>query len=165
MSNPYTGSVAAALRKASLLADLPPEGNLQAQALMEARLLELWRAYQAFLAELAFQLQLGGEPGSPGALAQMALSQNKGCGEATELQALLEEPGSWLSSLEAAWQSLWQFSADRGGQSKNAASPALIPARDVGRRSVEALSAEQLEQWQSALTELIHRQRAHSAEW
>ncbi|GAA5523481.1 hypothetical protein Maes01_00026 [Microbulbifer aestuariivivens] len=164
MSNPYTGAVAAALRKATLLGDITPAGDLQAQALFEARLLELWRAYQAFLAELAFQLQLGGEPDSPKMLSQMAHSQNKGCGEALELEGLLEDPESWLSTLEAAWQALWQFRTGQR-QRRGAASATLIPLMEVGQRPVEPLSRSQLENWQQGLTELIQRQRTNTAEW
>ncbi|AOS97792.1 hypothetical protein AUP74_02390 [Microbulbifer aggregans] len=163
MSNPHTGSVAAALRKAALLADIEPDGNLQRQALDEARLLQLRRAYQAFLAELAFQLQLGGQPDSALALARLAESQGKGCGEARELLELLEEPDSWLSSLERAWAGLWDFSGDANQQ--RASEPTLIPSRDLGRRPLEALNGQQVDHWQSALSEIIRRQRAHSAEW
>ncbi|WP_237064768.1 DUF6586 family protein [Microbulbifer guangxiensis] len=164
MSNPYTGVVAAALRKSALLADIQAEGSLLSQAVDEARLLQLRRAYQAFLAELAFQLQLGSEPDSPAALARLAQAQNKGSGEAGELLALLEDPDSWLSRLESCWRGLWQFSSEPG-DGRGAAKPVLIPARDLSRGSSEAPSGELLNQWQAALSEIIQRQRAHSAEW
>lgn len=162
MSNPYTGSVASALRKAELLLTLEAPESLGQKALLEAALLQLWRAYRAFLCEVSFQLQLGCEPGSESELRARAAERGITSGEANELMALLEQPDSWLSQLQAAWGWLWSFAAPGGADSR---ADKLIPLRNLSEAQPSELSAAGLREWQRALGELIRRQRAHSAEW
>lgn len=164
MSNPYTGTVAAALRKSQLLLELAPAQGLQQGAVEEAAVLQLWRAYRAFLCELAFQLQLGTEPQTSAELARDVKARGQASSEAAELVALEEDPGSWLSGLQAAWQQLWQFSAaPPPGQAAEAGRQ--IPLVDLGSSPGVALDFALLAQWRAALAELVQRQRAHMEEW
>lgn len=161
MSNPYTGTVAAALRKSELLLAVECEAPLQRAALHEAAVLQLWRAYRAFLAELAYQLQLNSEPESAQALAERAAAFGVTCGAAVELSELDVDPDSWLAQLQAAWVELWDFSSDSGGQR-----PAnLIPLQNLSATGPVELSEEVLRQWHAGLAELVRRQRAQSEEW
>lgn len=162
MSNPYTGSVASALRKSELLLAMEHSSRLQESALLEAAVLQLWRAYRAFLAELAYQLQLNSEPESAQALAERAGALGKTCSEAVELSELDADPDSWLAQLQAAWVHLWNF-APESGQHKAAAN--LIPLQNLSATDPVALSDERLREWHSALSELVRRQRAQSEEW
>jgi hypothetical protein len=176
MSNPYTGSVTSALRKAQLLLGELDEDALNGQegqgqpsslartAVREGVVLQLWRAYRAFLAEQAFQLNLDSEPESAQALAERAAGRGISCGLAVELQELTADPDSWLAQLQAAWVQLWSFSADssRGGQARPAN---LIPAQNLSAVGPVTLSDEGVCQWHTALRELVQRQRAQSEEW
>ena len=119
MSNPYTGVVASALRKAQLTLHASEStgeaGSQQAlleTALQEAALVQLWRAYKAFLAEQGHQLQLGfrpgGEPETAAALSQLVAARGKFSAEANELVNLAENPDSWFRAMESSWQALWQ---------------------------------------------------------
>lgn len=173
MSNPYTGAVTSALRKAQLLLDGPaPEGPsapLARTAAHEGAVLQLWRAYRAFLAELAFQLNLGSEPESAQALAERAAGRGISCGPAVELQELTASPESWLAQLQAAWVQLWSFSGDGAsstGPSAGGAQPVnLIPLQNLSAPGPVILSDEGLREWHTALRELVQRQRAQSEEW
>ena len=163
MSNPYTGAVASALRKAELLlktgvADMPTRAAIQ-----DAVVLQLWRAYRAFLAELAYQLQLGVEPESARALAERAGAVGKTCAEAVELCDLGANDESWLAQLQAAWVQLWSFSSE-GGQ-RDAGRAGLIPVRNLSASHNKVHDLETLDAWRRALAELVRRQRAQSEEW
>ncbi|WP_078085572.1 DUF6586 family protein [Microbulbifer mangrovi] len=180
MSNPYTGTVASALRRCQLILQSPePEaeqGNplspeaLYESALCQGALLQLWRAYRAFLAEQGHQLQLGfgpgGEPETAHSLAQLVTARGKFSAEINELVSLAENPDSWFQGLEAAWRALW---CPAGGAGQSAADPSgvqsLIPVRQLDTRAPEALNRASLGKWFRALNELIQRQRAHGQEW
>lgn len=162
MSNPYTGSVASALRKSQLLLETDCAAPLQQVAMQEAVVLHLWRAYRAFLAELAFQLQLDTEPESAQALAERALAFGKASGEAAELQELALDPDSWLSRLQAVWVQLWSFATESGNRQQAAN---LIPLQNLSAPGPVQLSDDLLRDWHSALGELVRRQRAQSQEW
>ncbi|MFI2810091.1 MULTISPECIES: DUF6586 family protein [Microbulbifer] len=165
MANPYTGSVAAALRKSQLLLESAPAGGLHQAAVQDAVVLQLWLAYRAFLCELAHQLQLGSQPESPGQLARDAASRGMSSSEAAELEALAGDPESWLAGIEAAWLGLWQFSGSRASQGNGAGSPAqVIPLRDLSRQSA-APDLDALRNWRESMVELIRRQRAHMEEY
>lgn len=118
MSNPYTGTVASALRKCELLLDTGPGTALARTAVYEGVVLQLWRAYRAFLAELAFQLHLNTEPESAQALAEHAEAARVPCGQAVELQELSANPDSWLARLQVAWVRLWSLSVEITVQSR-----------------------------------------------
>lgn len=186
MSNPYTGSVASALRKCQLLlialedeevAATPPSqpAALMRSATLESALMQLWRAYRAFLAEQAHQLSLGSEPESAQALMKLAQASQKVSAEVGELVSLAENPDSWFRAFEQAWRALWRFSAQQegssgaqaafGGQSGQSAVQNLIPTRQLAEASSGPLSAEQLQRWHSCLSELVVRQRAQGQEW
>ncbi|MBB5210574.1 DUF6586 family protein [Microbulbifer hydrolyticus] len=181
MSNPYTCAVASALRKAQLILHslASPEGAGSQQALYEsaqheAALLQLWRAYKAFLAEQGQQLQLGfgpgGEPETAHALAQLVSARGKFSAEVNELVSLAENPDSWFQSMAAAWQALWQPATGTAQQPAASAVDAaggqsLIPLQQLDRRAPEPLGHEALEKWLRALNELVQRQRAHGEEW
>lgn len=178
MSNPYTGSVASALRKAQLLLDLlvdsaagsaPAEGLSQA-ALQEGALLQLWRAYRAFLAEQAHQLGLRAEPESAHGLLKMAETRQNASAEVRELASLAENRESWFSAMERAWHSLWRLSSGpgeagghKGVQVQSAVN--LIPSTTLAEPAAAALDARGLRQWHRSLSELISRQRAQAQEW
>ncbi|WP_250462521.1 DUF6586 family protein [Microbulbifer litoralis] len=162
MSNPYTGAVASALRKGELLLSLEQAAPLQQAAVLEAAVLHLWRAYRAFLAELAYQLQLNSEPESAQALAERATALGKTCSEAVELSDLAADPDSWLSQLQAAWVQLWSFSAE---SRPHTAADNLIPLQNLSAPQPAALTETRLRQWHAGLAELIRRQRAQSEEW
>lgn len=180
MSNPYTGTVASALRRCQLILQSPaseaeqsnplsPEA-LYESALCQGALLQLWRAYKAFLAEQGHQLQLGfapgGEPETAHALAQLVASRGKFSAEVNELVSLAENPDSWFQGLEAAWRALWH---PAGGAAPSAAdstgAQSLIPVRQLDTRAPEALNRDSLGEWLRALNELVQRQRAHGQEW
>ena len=184
MSNPYTGTVASALRKCQLLvsaamdeevAAMPPShpAALMHAAGLEGALLQLWRAYRAFLAEQAHQLNLGAEPESAKVLRNQALANQKVSAEVEELVGLAENPDSWFCQLEHAWRSLWRLSSqagarssvERGGAGGQGAVQDLIPSVQVADSSGGGLSAEQLARWHQNLSELIARQRAQGQEW
>ncbi|MCO1333518.1 hypothetical protein MO867_04105 [Microbulbifer sp. OS29] len=158
MSNPYTVHVTSALRKSQLLLQLPCEISLQRSALEEAALLQLWKAYQAFLAEQAAQLQLGFEPDSPQLMVDALKAQGRASADANELADLLKDSGSWLSHMLSAWTALQELSviAKEKKQKVN-----LIPLHNESLGSdLTILSQEQLLQWHQALSELVRRQRA-----
>ncbi|MBY6189200.1 hypothetical protein KUV22_02090 [Microbulbifer agarilyticus] len=183
MSNPYTGTVASALRKAQLLLgahqQAANEQPLMDAALLESAVTQLWRAYRAFLAEQGHQLQLGfaagAEPDSAQALAALVSQRGKFSGDVTELVNLSEDPQSWLSRLSGAWAGLWQLSLSTPAGPAGAANvggsgvETMIPVRQLDNpsaRPLEApLTADNLHQWHQALVELIQRQRAQSQEW
>ncbi|SHE50627.1 hypothetical protein SAMN04487965_0038 [Microbulbifer donghaiensis] len=162
MSNPYTGTVASALRKSQLLLATDCEAALQRSAVQEAAVLQLWRAYRAFLAELAYQLHLDAEPESAQALLERAHAFGKSSGEAAELHELAADPDSWLARLQAAWVALWSFSADQAGR-REAAN--LIPVQNLSATEPLQLTDELLHDWYKALSELVRRQRAQTEEW
>ncbi|WP_237056005.1 DUF6586 family protein [Microbulbifer sediminum] len=164
MPNPYTGTVAVALRKSQLLLESEPAGDLHRVALQDAVVLQLWLAYRAFLCELGHQLQLGAEPESPEQLARALGARGMASAEAAELLSLAEDRESWLAGLEAAWQQLWQFSGGSATGAGGAGSPTqVIPLRDLGRQPpVPDLPA--LRVWRESLAELVRRQRAHMEE-
>lgn len=163
MSNPYTGAVASALRKSQLLLEGESGPVLRQAAVQEGAVMQLWRAYRAFLCELAFQLQLGCEPESASELKERAAARGTACAEAVELLELLGDSGSWLSQLQAAWLQLWKFS---GGRSEgNGGNDNLIPLQNLSAAEIPALSEERLQVWRTALVELVRRQRAHMEEW
>ncbi|WP_299593051.1 DUF6586 family protein [uncultured Microbulbifer sp.] len=181
MSNPYTGAVASALRKTQLILHSPDAsgeaGSQQAlldTALQEAALVQLWRAYRAFLAEQGHQLQLGfrpgGEPETAQALAQLVAARGKFSAEVNELVSLGENPDSWFRSMELAWQALWR---PAGGISMSPSDPgpgpgavqSLIPVQQLDQTAAEPLSREALTSWLRAMNELVQRQRAHGEEW
>ncbi|MEW5248456.1 DUF6586 family protein [Microbulbifer sp. 2201CG32-9] len=162
MSNPYTGTVTSALRKSELLLAGRPAQGLQAAALREAALMQLWRAYLAYLAELSFQLQLGLEPQSAAELQQRLQASAKASGEVAELIALEEDPCSWLSQLLACWRLLW-----RPGKA-NAGAQVGVDLISTGNRATanpESLNDVRLRAWHLALQELVQRHRAHTEEW
>ncbi|GAB2502735.1 DUF6586 family protein [Microbulbifer agarilyticus] len=183
MSNPYTGTVASALRKAQLLLGEPQQvasgQPLLDTALLEAALTQLWRAYRAFLAEQGHQLQLGfaagSEPESAQALAALVSQRGKFSGDVTELVNLSEDPESWLSGLCRAWAGHWQLSTSAPAgpsEASNATASgvqAMIPVRQLDNPSAGPqdadMTADNLRQWYQALVELIQRQRAQSQEW
>ncbi|MBB3061459.1 DUF6586 family protein [Microbulbifer rhizosphaerae] len=163
MSNPYTGAVASALRKSQLLLEGEGGPALRQAAVQEGAMVQLWRAYRAFLCELAFQLQLGCEPESASELKERAVARGMACAEAVELLELLGDPGSWLSQLQAAWLQLWKFS---GGRSEgNRGGDNLIPLQNLSTAEIPVLNEELLQTWRGALEELVRRQRAHMEEW
>ncbi|MFV8782457.1 DUF6586 family protein [Microbulbifer sp. SA54] len=175
MSNPYTGSVASALRKGQLLlevvsggarADAPP---LAETALLEGALLHLWRAYRAFLGEQAHQLGLGAEPESARALKKLAEARQKTSAEIDELVGLEENPDSWLYGMAWAWKGLWRLSAQNPladvGKAGGAAAASLIPLAQLDEPRVDTLGAQKLTFWCRSLSELIARQRAQGQEW
>ena len=184
MSNPYTGTVASALRKCQLLVSaameeevvaMPPShpAVLMRTAGLEGALMQLWRAYRAFLAEQAHQLNLGVEPDSAKALHSQALSNQKVSAEVEELVGLAENPESWFCQLEQAWRSLWRLSSQAGaragaktvGAGEQGAVQNLIPSVQVAESSGGGLNAEQLARWHQNLSELVTRQRAQGQEW
>ncbi|WP_193164066.1 DUF6586 family protein [Microbulbifer hainanensis] len=164
MSNPYTGAVASALRKAELLLQAGVGDAPTRAAIQDAVVLELWRAYRAFLAELAYQLQLGVEPESARALADRASAMGKTCAEAAELCGLGADDDSWLAQLQVTWVQLWSFSSE-SGQRKAGGAVDLIPARNLSAPQSRVLDFATLDEWRRALAELVRRQRAHSEEW
>ncbi|MEX2962132.1 DUF6586 family protein [Microbulbifer sp. TYP-18] len=162
MSNPYTGTVTSALRKSELLLAGQPAQGLQAAALREAALMQLWRAYLAYLAELSFQLQLGLEPQSAAELQQRLQASAKASGEVAELIALEEDSCSWLTQLQACWRLLW-----RPGKG-NAGAQGGVDLISTGNRAAanpESLNDDRLRAWHLALQELVQRHRAHTEEW
>ncbi|WP_066964051.1 DUF6586 family protein [Microbulbifer sp. Q7] len=177
MSNPYTGSVASALRKAQLILQAPVPGEaadsqqaLLESALQEAALMQLWRAYKAFLAEQGQQLQLGfragAEPDTAQALAQLVSARGKFSAEVNELVSLSENPESWFQGMQAAWEALWRPAGTEAAQSEGAAGvQTLIPVQQLDRAAPEPLSRDLLMKWLRALNELVVRQRAHGQEW
>ena len=179
MSNPYTGTVASALRRCQLILQsreaeqgdpLSPEA-LYESALCQGALLQLWRAYMAFLAEQGHQLQLGfapgGEPETAQALAQLVTARGKFSAEVNELVSLAENPDSWFRGLEAAWRALWYPAggSDQSSPTDASGAQSLIPVRQLDTRAPEALNRDTLGNWLRALSELIQRQRAHGQEW
>lgn len=164
MSNPYSGAVASALRKSELLLAVEGAGSLESAAFNEAALLQLWRAYRAFLGELAFQLQLGVEPETASELDQRTRAAGKACAEVGELVELLAEPDSWLSQLHRGWLDIWHFSAaERAvqvGQAQN-----LIPLNNLSTTAPVVVDKVSLQRWRAALKELVQRHRAHTEEW
>lgn len=169
MSNPYTGTVASALRKAELLLLSEVEATALARtAFHEAVVLQLWRAYRAFLAELAHQLQLGEgcEPESAQALAERAAASGKTCGEAVELQELGADGDSWLAGLQAAWVQLWNFTGEAGPHYRGMETGGqLIPVANLSSPRDMELNSTLLREWHGALAGLVRRQRAQSQEW
>ncbi|WGL17265.1 hypothetical protein PVT68_02945 [Microbulbifer bruguierae] len=180
MSNPYTGLVAAALRKCQLLLNrLEAEGSgdpLCQSALGEGALLQLWRGYRAFLAEQAHQLQLGVAPGrepeSAGQLQQLVAQNGKFSAEIAELVSLAENPDSWYRQMDTAWRCLWHAPQAPSTRAQSAATGAavqtLIPVRQVDVSSGSGssqLDAQSLREWHRALSELVQRQRAQGQEW
>ncbi|MCH9691830.1 MAG: hypothetical protein K0U59_07185 [Gammaproteobacteria bacterium] len=166
MNNPYTGVVEAILRKSQLLLDAAGDkAPLLTEGLQEAVLIQLWRAYRGFLVEQACQLGLSDDPQCARDLFQLTSAQGSSSAELGELLGLQEDDSSWLSAMEAAWGSLWQFSNGSMPRAKRQDWQAqLIPLREmVGAQPV--LTWEILHFWQRALTELIHRQRAQAQEW
>lgn len=165
MTNPYTGTVAAALRKSQLLLELAPAEGLQRAAVQEAVLLQLWRAYRAFLGELAHQLQLGAEPQAAAELKRAVLARGQASAEALELAALEADADSWLAALQDAWHQLWRFSADSSARGGATAAGQQIPVVDLGSSRPAALDSATLAEWRESLAELVRRQRAHLEEW
>ncbi|AMX02645.1 DUF6586 family protein [Microbulbifer thermotolerans] len=163
MSNPYTGIVASSLRKAALLLETENAAPLARTALYEAVVLQLWRAYRAFLAELAFQLQLMTEPESAQTLAECAQAAGKTCSQAVELQELLANRNSWLAQMQAAWRQLWHFSQEKCGDRPQGDN--LIPVQDISASAAPVLNDSLLWEWHGALGELVQRQRAQAEEW
>lgn len=161
MSNPHTGQVVSALRKTQLLLQLSSETPLQRVALEEAAVLQLWKAYRAFLAELSHQLQLGLESDSLQVIADSLESQGRASIEVKELQQLSEEPCSWLSQLLQAWAQL--VSAPSNTKDK-LDSPNLIPLHNLAASELVTISDEVLLQWHASLSELVRRQRANLEE-
>ena len=164
MSNPYSGTVASALRKSELLLAGEGAGSLESAAFREAALLQLWRGYRAFLGELAFQLQLGVEPETASELEQRTRAAGKACAEVGELVGLLAEPDSWLSQLHLAWLDLWRFAgAER--TVKTAQAQNFIPLSNLSTTAPVVLDEASLQHWRAALKELVQRHRAHTEEW
>ena len=176
MSNPYTGLVASALRKSELILhsldtaddESPP---LLRSALLEGALLQLWRAYRAFLAEQGYQLQLGfrpgGEPDTAVRLQELVSARDKYSAEVAELLDLEENPESWFAAMAHCWRGLWRPTPGGGQESSPTASgvQSLIPLRQVDSSTPASLSVESLRFWQRQLGELVARQRAQSVEW
>ena len=164
MSNPYSGAVASALRKSELLVAGDGAGSLESAAFSEAAVMQLWRAYRAFLGELAHQLQLGVEPETASELEQCTRAAGKACAEVGELVELLAEPDSWLSQLHRAWLDLWRFDgADRAVQAQQASN--LIPLSNLSTTAPVVLDETIVRRWRAALKELVRRHRAHTEEW
>ncbi|WHI46669.1 DUF6586 family protein [Microbulbifer sp. JMSA004] len=159
MSNSYTIHVTSALRKSQLLLQQPWDLPLQRDALEEAALMQLCKAYRAFLAEQAAQLQLGFEPESPQLIIDALGVQGRASAEANELSGLVGDPQSWLSHMLYAWEEQQKISvgADEKQQQVN-----LIPLHnEVAKPEFAPLSKELLLQWHRSLNELVVRQRAH----
>lgn len=175
MSNPYTGTVASALRKAELLLQSLEAGEaesnpLQQSALLEGTLLQLWRAHRAFLAEQGHQLQLGfkpgGEPEAAHRLQELTAARGKFSAEVAELVGLEENPDSWFSAMARCWQGLWRPAG--GGAQESAANngvQTLIPLRQLDTNFSASLDRESLRHWHRQLNELVARQRAQGQEW
>jgi len=161
MSNPYTGQVVSALRKAQLLLQLTSEMPLQRVALEEAAVLQLWKAYRAFLAELSHQLQLGFESDSLQVIADSLEGQGRASIEVKELQQLSEEPCSWLSQLLRAWTQLVSVLSKPEAKHE---SPNLIPVHNLATSELVTISDEVLLHWHASLSELVRRQRANLEE-
>ncbi|MFA0811974.1 DUF6586 family protein [Microbulbifer epialgicus] len=161
MSNPYTGQVASALRKAQLLLQMTCETPLQRTALEEGVILQLWKAYKAFLAELSHQLQLDIEPESLQIIADSLEAQGRASNEVKELQQLGSESDTWLSQLLLIWSRLLSLSPSPEPIRKGAN---LIPLHNVASPVPLVVSAEVLQEWHAALSELVHRQRANLEE-
>lgn len=159
MTNLYTGLVVSALRKCQLLLQRTGESDLQSRALEEAALFQLWKAYRAFLAELAIQLQLGFEPESLQVILDSLESQGVVSSEARELSLLSADPDSWLSKLLQAWKQLQQL-APAPTEEFVRKGANLIPLHSIAFPASNAISAEILLEWHSALSELVRRQRA-----
>ncbi|MFD1217781.1 DUF6586 family protein [Microbulbifer celer] len=175
MSNPYTGTVASAVRKsqlllasASTLQEASGAGNmLERQALIEGAVLQLWRAFRAFLAEQSHQLQLGVEPETARDLGRYAEAANKVSAEVTELCNLADNPDSWVVALQSAWRGLLipgQSPLTAAGAQRSSAVN-LIPMAELRDDPAAALTAESVLEWQQALIELVTRQRAQGQEW
>ncbi|WP_445366174.1 DUF6586 family protein [Microbulbifer sp. ANSA001] len=161
MSNPFTGQVASALRKAQLLLQLTSDVSpLQSAALEEAVVLQLWKAYRAFLVELSHQLQLGFEPESLQMIADSLETQGRASNEVKELQQLNEQPDSWLNQLLQAWTLLMSLPSNTEVKRE---APNLIPIHNVGREPV-TITVQGLTQWHKSMVELIRRQRANLEE-
>jgi len=172
MNNPHTGTVASALRKCQLLLvaieRCEDNATLERQALEEGALLQLWRAYKAFLAEQAHQLQLAVTPESAEDLHRYAAAAQKVSAEVQELLNLAENPDGWFAGLQRAWRGLWQSAGSGSGQiAVSAQSPTvnLIPMTEVKDAAPAPLTRESLQSWLRALSELVLRQRAQSVEW
>ncbi|WP_231757189.1 DUF6586 family protein [Microbulbifer elongatus] len=179
MSNPYTGTVASALRKAQLLLQSSAQAGdtpLLEASLLEAAVVQLWRGYRGFLAEQGHQMQLGfatgAEPETAHALAHLVAQRGKFSAEANELVSLAENPDSWFAGLCGAWHRLWALSVSSATTSSPASGvQSVIPVRqldDLGRSvatSDQPLTRERVQEWYQGLSELIQRQRAHSQEW
>lgn len=175
MSNPYTGLVASALRKSELmLHSLDASGvehnALLQSALLEGALLQLWRAYRAFLAEQGHQLQLGfkpgGEPDTAIRLQELVGARGKYSAEVVELVGLEENPDSWFGAMARCWRGLWRPAAG-GAQELSAAGSvqSLIPLRQMDSSASASLDRESLRFWHRQLGELVARQRDQSREW
>ena len=164
MSNPYSGTVASALRKSELLLAGEGAGSLESAAFCEAALMQLWRAYRAFLGELAFQLQLGFEPETASELEQRTRAAGKACAEVGELVDLLAKHDSWLSQLQEAWLDIWRFSGANRAQPAEQAQN-LIPLSNLSTIAPVVLDRDSLQRWRAALKELVQRHRAHTEEW
>ncbi|MCK7597326.1 hypothetical protein M0G74_08585 [Microbulbifer sp. CAU 1566] len=172
MSNPYTGTVASALRKCQiLLQSLDERGStenplLQA-ALQEGALLQLWRAYRAFLGEQSHQLGLGTGvvPESAAALQSLLTARGKFSADVGELVSLAENPDSWFYPMAVAWIGLWKLPTSAGqGPDGGAGVQTLIPVRQLEDMPV-AVDPECLNRWLRGLTELVQRQRVQGEEW
>ncbi|WKD51330.1 DUF6586 family protein [Microbulbifer spongiae] len=159
MTNLYTGLVVSALRKCQLLLQLSGESALQNRALQEAALFQLWKAYKAYLAELANELQLGFEPESLQVVLDSLKSRGVVSSEARELSLLYADPDSWLSKLLQCWRKLQQYAPTPTMESARKGAN-LIPLCSMASPTSGALSAEILLKWHGALSELVRRQRA-----
>ncbi|WP_299586387.1 DUF6586 family protein [uncultured Microbulbifer sp.] len=160
MSNPYTGLVTSALRKSQLLSTSHYDSPLHRLALEEGALLQLWKAYRAFLAELSQQLQLGFEAESLQVIGDSLQSQGRASSEVRELQLLLSEPESWLSAMLCAWKQLLQLSLAEEVQGQEN----LIPTQNIAGPRPVTLSLEVLLEWHASLSELVRRQRTNLEE-
>ncbi|WP_444931444.1 DUF6586 family protein [Microbulbifer sp. SSSA002] len=159
MSNPYTIHVTSALRKGQLLLQQPWDIPLQRDALEEAALMQLCKAYRAFLAEQASQLQLGFEPASPQLIIDALGVQGRASAEVNELAGLVGDPQSWLSHMLHAWQEQQKISAAAEEKSQPVN---LIPLHnEVAAPEFAPLCKESLLDWHRCLSELVVRQRAH----
>ncbi|AWF81840.1 hypothetical protein BTJ40_13955 [Microbulbifer sp. A4B17] len=159
MTNPYTIHVTSALRKSQLLLQQPWDMPLQRDALEEAALMQLCKAYRAFLAEQATQLQLEFEPESPQLIIDALRGQGRASAEANELSGLVSDPQSWLFHMLHAWKEQQKISVVAGDKKQQAN---LIPLySDVAKPEFAPLSKELLFEWHRCLNELVVRQRAH----
>lgn len=136
--------------------------RVRCQSLLDAAAFHLLCAYRHYLREVAENYgvadsaNISSEEALAGALQRMDKSPSEAC----ELEALRNDPDSWLVELQSAYEACWELS-DPVAMSQRIQVMDLDAPRDRSRK----VSRERLLFWFEAFEHLVDRQRETSAEY